>query len=118
MHRALSERYVVVDPAPYPEFLLSLPGGAHVARGRLLADRGSNGSQKFVVLAGSPARAEVVPSFPIRIPSSFLFREELIAEGATSQTGGRGVRLKADFDPAKLRGSDDAGTKFGAGSVA
>jgi transcriptional regulator with XRE-family HTH domain len=43
---------------------------------------------------------------------------ELIAEGATSQTGGRGVRLKADFDPAKLRGSDDAGTKFGAGSVA
>lgn len=28
---------------------------------------------------------------------------ELIAEGAVSTTGGRGVRLKPEFDPAKLQ---------------
>ncbi|RAJ44772.1 5-methylcytosine-specific restriction protein B [Kitasatospora sp. SolWspMP-SS2h] len=76
-----------MDSTAYPDFLLSLPGGTHVARGRLLADRGSNGSQKFVVLAGSPVRAEVVPSFPIRMPSSFRFREKLIAEGAITDSG-------------------------------
>ncbi|WP_256752186.1 helix-turn-helix transcriptional regulator [Mesorhizobium sp. Mes31] len=43
---------------------------------------------------------------------------ELIAEGASSQTGGRGVRLKADFDPAKVLGGEDAGTKLAARSVA
>lgn len=43
---------------------------------------------------------------------------ELIAEGASSQIGGRGVRLKADFDPAKVLGGDDAGTKFAARNVA
>jgi transcriptional regulator with XRE-family HTH domain len=43
---------------------------------------------------------------------------ELIAEGASSQIGGRGVRLKADFDPAKILGGVDADTKFGARSVA
>jgi hypothetical protein len=43
---------------------------------------------------------------------------ELIAEGASSQIGGRGVRLKADFDPAKVLGGDDAGAKLAARSVA
>jgi transcriptional regulator with XRE-family HTH domain len=33
---------------------------------------------------------------------------ELIAEGAVSNTGGRGVRLKPDMDPAKISGSDRA----------
>lgn len=43
---------------------------------------------------------------------------ELIAEGATSQLGGRGVRLKANYDPAKVVGGEDAGTRFGTRSVA
>ena len=30
---------------------------------------------------------------------------ELITEGAVSSTGGRGVRLKADFDPGAVSGS-------------
>jgi transcriptional regulator with XRE-family HTH domain len=33
---------------------------------------------------------------------------ELITEGAASVTGGRGVRLKAGFDPAKTLGGDNA----------
>ncbi|GGS66300.1 DUF4357 domain-containing protein [Streptomyces cinerochromogenes] len=64
----------------YPEFRLRLPGGGPEARGRLLAEKGTNGSQKFVVLAGSPGRPEVVPSFPVRIPSSYRLRQRLIAE--------------------------------------
>ncbi|MEV6000376.1 DUF4357 domain-containing protein [Streptomyces griseomycini] len=67
---------------PYPEFRLRLPNNGPEARGRLLADKGTNGSQKFVVLAGSPARAEVVPSFPQRMPSSYRLRQRLIGEGA------------------------------------
>ncbi|MFI1417705.1 DUF4357 domain-containing protein [Streptomyces sp. NPDC020731] len=66
----------------YPEFRLRLPGDGPEARGRLLADKGTNGSQKFVVLAGSPGRAEVVPSFPHRMPSSYRLRRRLIDEGA------------------------------------
>jgi transcriptional regulator with XRE-family HTH domain len=42
---------------------------------------------------------------------------ELIAEGAVCQTGGRGVRLKADFDPAKLNG-DAIDARLNAGSAA
>jgi transcriptional regulator with XRE-family HTH domain len=42
---------------------------------------------------------------------------ELIGEGASSLAGGRGVRLKADFDPSKLSDSDDAEAGAG-GSVA
>jgi 5-methylcytosine-specific restriction protein B len=70
----------------YPEFLLRLPGGGPQARGRLLAEKGTNGSQKFVVLAGAPARPEVVPSFPGRMQSSHRFRESLIAEGAIAES--------------------------------
>jgi 5-methylcytosine-specific restriction protein B len=65
----------------YPEFRLRLPNGGPEARGRLLAEKGTNGSQKFVVLAGSPGRSEVVPSFPVRMPSSYRLRRRLIEEG-------------------------------------
>ena len=43
---------------------------------------------------------------------------ELIAEGAASQIGGRGVRLKADFDPARILGGDNADAEFAGRSVA
>lgn len=42
---------------------------------------------------------------------------ELIGEGATSLAGGRGVRLKAGFSPAKVSITDDAEADFG-GSLA
>ncbi|OKI08111.1 AAA family ATPase [Streptomyces sp. CB02923] len=73
----------------YPEFLLSLPYGGPVARGRLLTEKGTNGSQKMVVLAGSPARPDVVPSFPLRMPSSHRLRERLITEGVIAKTSTR-----------------------------
>ncbi|MEU6259192.1 DUF4357 domain-containing protein [Streptomyces sp. NPDC047043] len=65
---------------PYPEFRLRLPNGGPEARGRLLTEKGSNGRAKFVVLAGSPGRPEVVPSFPIRMPSSYRLRQRLIED--------------------------------------
>ncbi|TVT60824.1 DUF4357 domain-containing protein [Amycolatopsis rhizosphaerae] len=65
----------------YPEFQLRLPHGGPIARGRLLEEKGANGSQKFVVFAGCPVRPDVVPSFPIRMPSSHIFREHLIQDG-------------------------------------
>ncbi|GHD60564.1 DUF4357 domain-containing protein [Streptomyces goshikiensis] len=70
----------------YPDFQLRLPHGGPTARGRLLSEMGTNGSQKMVVLAGSPARPDVVPSFPLRTPSSHRLREKLIAEGAIRET--------------------------------
>ncbi|MBM7057822.1 DUF4357 domain-containing protein [Streptomyces durocortorensis] len=73
----------------YPEFQLRLPHGGPSARGRLLSETGPNGSQKMVVLAGSPARPEVVPSFPERTPSSHRLRERLIADGAIRETATR-----------------------------
>jgi hypothetical protein len=42
---------------------------------------------------------------------------DLIAEGAPSQIGGRGVRLKADYDPARVQGND-ATAKYGVRTVA
>ncbi|MFJ4360928.1 DUF4357 domain-containing protein [Streptomyces massasporeus] len=70
----------------YPEFLLRLPRNGPLARGRLLTEKGTNGSQKMVVLAGSPARPEVVPSFPLRMPSSHRLREELRERGTIKET--------------------------------
>ncbi|MGW2037241.1 DUF4357 domain-containing protein [Streptomyces virginiae] len=70
----------------YPEFQLRLPHGGPTARGRLLSEMGTNGSQKMVVLAGSPARPDVVPSFPLRTPSSHRLREKLIEEGVIRET--------------------------------
>ncbi|CAL9385352.1 DUF4357 domain-containing protein [Streptomyces sp. enrichment culture] len=82
----------------YPEFRLRLPGGGPEARGRLLTEKGTNGSQKFVVVAGSPGRAEVVPSFPHRMPSSFRLRQRLIAEGALVASASRPGWLETTRD--------------------
>jgi transcriptional regulator with XRE-family HTH domain len=43
---------------------------------------------------------------------------EIIAEGATSLTGGRGVRLKTDFSPAKIIGGDNADAGSGGSTSA
>ena len=43
---------------------------------------------------------------------------EIIAEGATSLPGGRGVRLKADFSPAKILDRDNAEAGIGGRSAA
>jgi len=43
---------------------------------------------------------------------------EIIAEGAASSTGGRGVRLKADFNPAKILDGDNREAGVGGRSVA
>lgn len=64
----------------YPEFRLRLPYGGPYARGRLLGRKGTNGSQQFVVLAGSPVRPEVVPSFELRVPAAYRLRQRLIDE--------------------------------------
>ncbi|MFD8973659.1 DUF4357 domain-containing protein [Streptomyces sp. NPDC059593] len=85
-------------PDPYPEFQLRLPHGGPLARGRLLSEKGTNGSQKMVVLAGSPARPEVVPSFPVRMPSSYRLREKLIADGAIRETATWPGRLEVVQD--------------------
>ncbi|MFD5491437.1 DUF4357 domain-containing protein [Streptomyces sp. GDS52] len=84
--------------AQYPEFRLRLPGGGPEARGRLLADKGTNGSQKFVVLAGSPGRTEVVPSFPQRMQSSYRLRQRLIAAGALVESTRWPGRLETTRD--------------------
>ncbi|MEW2552365.1 DUF4357 domain-containing protein [Streptomyces zhihengii] len=76
-------------PDSYPEFQLRLPHNGPAARGRLLSEMGTNGSQKMMVLAGSPARPEVVPSFAVRTPSSYKLRERLIAEGVIRETATR-----------------------------
>ncbi|MFI2426229.1 DUF4357 domain-containing protein [Streptomyces sp. NPDC018955] len=95
----MSEEYEVpAGASPYPEFRLRLPGDGPEARGRLLADKGTNGSQKFVVLAGSPGRAEVVPSFPHRMPSSYRLRRRLIDEGALVESAHWPGRLETTRD--------------------
>lgn len=65
----------------FQEFELRLPSGGPVARGRLLPEKGSNGSQKFLVYAGAPARGKVVPSYSERRASSSRLRTQLIDEG-------------------------------------
>lgn len=65
----------------YPEFSLRLPNGGPTAHGRLLEEKGPNGSQKFMILAGSPGRAEVVPSFALRVPGAYRLREDMIKDG-------------------------------------
>ena len=66
---------------PYPEFHLRLPHSGPMAHGRLLDEKGTNGSRKFLVSKGSPARQDVVPSFPTRMPSSHNLRQSLINAG-------------------------------------
>lgn len=70
----------------YPEFQLRLPNGGPLARGRLLEEYGTNGSQQFLVLAGSPARPDHVPSFPARMQASYRLREKLIGEGVIGES--------------------------------
>ncbi|MER7049754.1 DUF4357 domain-containing protein [Streptomyces jumonjinensis] len=82
----------------YPEFRLRLPNGGPEARGRLLSEKGTNGSQRFVVLAGSPVRPEVVPSFPSRMPSSYELRQRKIADGAIQESGTWPGRLETTED--------------------
>ncbi|WP_306316456.1 MULTISPECIES: DUF4357 domain-containing protein [unclassified Streptomyces] len=70
----------------YPEFRLRLPNNGPTAVGQLLKEKGTNGSQKFVVSAGSPVRPEVVPSFPVRVPSSHKLRKQKITERAIRES--------------------------------
>ncbi|MFE6908559.1 DUF4357 domain-containing protein [Streptomyces erythrochromogenes] len=67
----------------YPEFRLRLPGGDGVerARGVLLDETGTNGSRKFLVRAGSPARVHVMPSLGKHFKAPVARREELRAQG-------------------------------------
>ncbi|MFJ3933680.1 DUF4357 domain-containing protein [Streptomyces sp. NPDC090029] len=64
----------------YPEFRLRLPNGGPEARGRHTDEMGTNGSRRFVVLAGQPVRPDVVPSFQ-QVRSAHRLREQLLAEG-------------------------------------
>lgn len=68
-------------PSTYPEFQLRLPHGGPTAYGELLHEKGTNGSQKFRVRAGSPVRAEVAPSFSSRAMAASKLRSSLINEG-------------------------------------
>ncbi|MEW2585887.1 DUF4357 domain-containing protein [Streptomyces virginiae] len=67
----------------YPEFRLRLPGGDGVerARGVLLDETGTNGSRKFLVRAGSPARVHVMPSLGKHFKAPAARREELRTQG-------------------------------------
>jgi 5-methylcytosine-specific restriction protein B len=85
-------------PGDYPEFQIRLPHGGPVARGRLLAEKGTNGSQKFLVLAGSPVRPEVVPSFPVQVKASNELRERLIADGGIKWSEARPELLETTRD--------------------
>ncbi|WP_313896474.1 DUF4357 domain-containing protein [Streptomyces sp. GC420] len=79
----MSEEYGISSGATEnPEFRLRLPGGDGIdrARGVLLDAEGTNGSRKFLVRAGSPARAHVMPSFPKHFSGTYRRREELKAQ--------------------------------------
>ncbi|WP_370415342.1 DUF4357 domain-containing protein [Streptomyces fradiae] len=67
----------------YPEFRLRLPNsdGVERARGVLLDETGTNGSRKFLVRAGSPARDHVMPSLGRHFKAPSKRREELKAQG-------------------------------------
>ncbi|WP_246143564.1 DUF4357 domain-containing protein [Actinacidiphila oryziradicis] len=71
------------EPTEFPEFQLRLPGGDGIdrARGVLLDAVGTNGSRKFLIHAGSPARDHVMPSFPKHFVGTYRRREVLKAEG-------------------------------------
>ncbi|MFJ1595479.1 DUF4357 domain-containing protein [Streptomyces sp. NPDC088261] len=77
------ERSEGVVPQQSPEFRLRLPGASGVdrARGVLLAGVGTNGSRKFLLRAGSPARDRAMPSFARHFKGAHQRREELRAAG-------------------------------------
>ncbi|MBA2946505.1 DUF4357 domain-containing protein [Streptomyces himalayensis] len=72
---------MAVENVEYPEFLLRLPNGGPVARGRPTNELGDNGSRSFVVPADQPVRPDVVPSFATRAPAAHRQREDLIRQG-------------------------------------
>ncbi|WP_406399090.1 DUF4357 domain-containing protein [Streptomyces sp. NBC_00879] len=67
----------------YPEFRLRLPNGEGIerAQGVLLDETGTNGSRKFLIRSGSPARDHTMPSFSKHFSGQFKRREELKAAG-------------------------------------
>ncbi|MEU0516728.1 DUF4357 domain-containing protein [Streptosporangium sp. NPDC006007] len=67
--------------AEYPEFQIRLPNGGPTAHGRLLDERGPNGSLKFLVRSGSPVRQDTVSSFKEKKKSSYEYRQRLIDDG-------------------------------------
>ncbi len=69
-----------------PDFFVKLPGNGPTGRGRLM-DRPVDGrAGRFVVFAGSPARAEEVPSFRVHMVSSSRLRDRLMSDGAFKQS--------------------------------
>ncbi|MEU7044720.1 DUF4357 domain-containing protein [Streptomyces varsoviensis] len=70
-------------PQETPPFLLRLPGASEVdpARGVLLDEVGTNGSRKFRILAGSPARENEMPSFSKHFTATARERETLKKTG-------------------------------------
>ncbi|MFF4559453.1 DUF4357 domain-containing protein [Streptomyces sp. NPDC001435] len=74
------------EHAQYPEFRLRLRRGGPMARGWLVAQGDGKRGHRFVVAAGSPVRAKVVPSFAMRKPTSYRVRQGLIEEGAIRES--------------------------------
>ncbi|MFE5005494.1 DUF4357 domain-containing protein [Streptomyces sp. NPDC056696] len=70
----------------HPEFLLRLPNGGPQARGRVLPEKGMNGSLKFLILAGSPVRRETLPGIGRHAAAQ---REQLLADGAIKEKSDR-----------------------------
>ncbi|MEV1022018.1 DUF4357 domain-containing protein [Streptomyces sp. NPDC050264] len=66
-----------------PQFVLRLPGanGVDRARGVLLDEVGTNGSRKFRILAGSPARDHEMPSFSKHFSATARVREMMKKTG-------------------------------------
>ncbi|MGH3516182.1 MAG: DUF4357 domain-containing protein [Haloechinothrix sp.] len=85
-------------PDTYPEFRLRLPFDGPVAHGRLLDEKGINGSQKFLVRAGSPVRSEIMASFPRNHPSALRLRERLVADGQIVESSTRPGYLETTED--------------------
>ncbi|MER6432633.1 DUF4357 domain-containing protein [Streptomyces sp900105245] len=70
------------DEKRYPEFRLRLPNGEY-ARGRVLSEKGMNGSAKFLILSGSPVRKETLPGTGQYATAQ---REALMADGAIRES--------------------------------
>ncbi|GAB3949801.1 DUF4357 domain-containing protein [Streptomyces sparsus] len=88
------------ESATYPEFQLRLPNGDGIgrARGALLDETGTNGSRRFLIRAGSPARDRVTPSLATHFKAPFKQREEL---------RDRGVLVPSDRWPGWLELAED-----------
>lgn len=73
----------MAESATYPEFQLRLPNSEGIgrARGALLDETGTNGSRRFLIRAGSPARDHVMPSLATHFKAPLKYREDLRAQG-------------------------------------